>query len=197
MRLTVIDTDGLSWYQDAHRVGGGNYVYGIDTTGERDVELVVTVRAGDPYWTATVPKTSQVIQQSETVGLLSAKPLTNLRLAASRAIGSIRIDNSGGDADAYPIWYVDGPGNNFRAVSPSDEVFQWNGTLVTGQTLKVDSRTGDVRDGSGANRYADMAPAPRFWAVPPGAIDVVASIEAPGPTTRITAQWRPRKWAVL
>lgn len=197
MKLTAIDTDGVSWYILAHRVGGGNYVYGHDTTGENSLEMVVTVRAGDPFWTAVVPKVSEVIQQSSASGLLTAKPITNLRLAASQAIGEIRLDNSDGDADAFPIWHVTGPGNTFRAVSPTGENFQWNGTLTAGQTLTVDCRTGEVRDGTGANRYSDMAPAPRFWAITPGTATVTASIVAPGPTTRIAAQWRPRKWAVL
>lgn len=197
MRLTAIDTEGVSWYLIVHRVGGGNYVYGHDTTGENSMEMVVTVRAGDPYWTAVVPKVSEVIQQSSPSGLLASRPVTNLRLAASRAIGEIRIDNSSGDADAYPVWTVIGPGNTFRAVSPTGENFQWNGTLAIGERLTVDCRTGTVKDGTGANRYSDMAPAPRFWAVPPGTTNVTASIQAPGATTRIAAQWRPRKWAVL
>lgn len=197
MKLTAVDDRGVSWYLIVHRVGGGNYVYGHDTTGEGELEMVVTFRAGDPYWTAVVPKVSEVIQQQAARGLLSAKPITNLRLASSRAIGEIRIDNSAGDADAFPVWYVNGPGNTFRAVSPSGEVFQWNGTLAANGTLTIDSRTGEVKDGAGVNRYSEMAPAPRFWAVPPGTVNVTASIEAPGPTTRIACHWRPRKWAVL
>lgn len=197
MKLTAVDTKGVSWYLMVHRVGGGNYVMGHDTTGEGDLDMVVTVRAADPYWTAVVPKVSEVIQQTEARGLISAKPLTNLRLAASRAIGSIRIDNSSGSADAFPVWSIHGPGHTFRAVSPKGEVFQWNGTLPVNGTLTIDTRTGEVKDGAGVNRYSDMAPAPRFWAVPPGTTTVTASIEAPGTNTRIACHWRPRKWAVV
>jgi hypothetical protein len=48
--LNFYDEEGTKWSCPVEHVGGGDYTYGTDTIGETDVELVVTLRAGDPYW---------------------------------------------------------------------------------------------------------------------------------------------------
>lgn len=52
MRLRMVEDDGSSWWAEVHWVGGGQYTYGVDTFGDNEVDVVVTVRAGDPYWTS-------------------------------------------------------------------------------------------------------------------------------------------------
>lgn len=60
-RLRTIEDDGSSWWTTVHWVGGGQYAHGVDTHGpdENEVDIVITVRAPDPYWTAE--KASQKI----------------------------------------------------------------------------------------------------------------------------------------
>jgi hypothetical protein len=48
--LNFYDEEGEKWSCPVEHVGGGDYTYGQDTIGETDIELVVTLRAGDPYW---------------------------------------------------------------------------------------------------------------------------------------------------
>lgn len=196
-KLTIVDTEGEDWYLMVRRVGGGNWVMGHDTDGERDLETVVTVRAGDPYWTSTTPRQAEVKADSSPKGLLTGS-LATFQLAPSQAIGRIFLDNSMGDAPAYPSWVVEGPGDTFRAESPTGEVIQWNGTLLAGETLVVDARFNRVyNNATRENLYRQLAPAPRFWAIPPGIQRVTASINTPGPSTVIRCTWRPRKWAVV
>lgn len=197
-RLVLHDTydNGEDWYLMVRRVGGGNFVAGHDTTSETELETVITVRAGDPYWTALRAKQAEVVS-SPPRGVLTSS-LATMRLAASQALGEITIDNSQGTAPAFPMWVVTGPGTNFRAVSPTGEVLAWNGTLAAGQRLSLDARFGRVYDiDTRENLYKFLAPAPKFWAVPPGTQKVVASIGSPGVGTKITCTWRPRKWAVI
>lgn len=172
--LRLVEDDGTSWYTEVRRVGGGGYVYGEDTTGERDLMLVITLRAGDPFWTYSQP-TRKVIENSGAGrGLLNG--LTKLQLASSQAIGSITLENTG-DAPAFPVWEVTGPGSNFRAISADGQEFWWTGTLAAGEKLIIDTRAGTVKDGTGANRYAEMAPAPKLWSIPPGTTTATVTLE--------------------
>lgn len=196
-KLTLVDTDSDDWYLMVRRVGGGNWVYGHDTNGEAEVHTVVTVRAGDPYWTSSLPKQAVVTASTVTEGMLLSS-LATFKLAPSQAIGTILLDNSLGDAPAYPSWVIEGPGNTFRAESPTGEVLQWNGVINAGQKIVIDSRFGRVYDfDTRQNLYNLLAPAPRFWAIPPGTSRTTASLNDPGVGTKITCTWRPRKWAVV
>jgi len=57
-KLRMIEDDGTSYWCNVHRVGGGDYALGVDTTGDREVQIVVTLRAPSPYWTAEKPLTT-------------------------------------------------------------------------------------------------------------------------------------------
>lgn len=191
--LTLLDDDGTRWITDVHRVGGGEYAYGANTIGEREFETVITFRAGDPYWTSSAA-------QTRSVGGVTAAPflssMASVPVSASQAIGEIQLDNSG-DAEAYPIWEVIGPGKNFEAVSPAGERLAWTGVLGVDDRLIIDTRKGTVVDQSGANRYAELEEAPRFWTVKPGVSTATAQLLETNPSSKITCSWRPRKWMVV
>jgi hypothetical protein len=172
--LRWIEDDGTSWTTQVHRTGGGDYVYGDDTTGERDLFTVVSLTAGDPFWTSSEAQDKVVSNAGIGNGLLPN--LVQMKLAASQAIGEVELENPG-NVPAYPVWEITGPGENFLAIAPTGETFAWNGTLLAGEKLFVDTRTGRVYDDTGANRYAEVGPAPRFWTIPPGRSTAVASLE--------------------
>lgn len=193
MTLSLTDDDGSTWAATVHRVGGGDYTYGTDTVGERTFRTVVTLRAGDPYWVSTKP-IKQVVKTVEGVGLLPE--LTKLQLSSGQTFGTILLDNPG-DAPAYPIWTITGPGTNFKAVSPSGEVFEWVGSLNAGESLTIDAARGTVVDEAGVSRYADFAAAPRLWRIPPGTNEATVSIDSSVAGTEIECLWYPRKWLVI
>lgn len=192
-RLVVVEADGLEWSTNVVRSGGGGFQYGIDTTGERDLQLVITLTAGDPYFT------SSLISQKVVAATGGSAFLTNMvqvSLINGQVIGTIDIENPG-DATAYPVWTVHGPGANFQAVSPKGEVLNWTGTLSAGQTLTLDTRNGTVRDGTGVNRYAELAAAPRFWSVPPGLTSSAVSLTGTDANSKVVCHWQARKWMVV
>ncbi|MFF8845496.1 phage distal tail protein [Streptomyces sp. NPDC015127] len=191
--LTLLDDNGTRWTTDVHRVGGGEYAYGENTIGEREFETVITFRAGDPYWTSSEAEIRYI--GGSTAGAFLSSMVT-MQISASQAIGEIQLNNSG-DAEAYPIWEITGPGTNFEAVSPDGERLAWNGTLLANQRLIVDTRKGTVVDQSGANRYAELDTAPRFWTVKPGLSTATAQLEGIDTASKITCTWRPRKWMVI
>ncbi|QFP95186.1 minor tail protein [Streptomyces phage Werner] len=192
--LRMIEDDGTNWSTKVVRVGGGEYTYGVDSIGSTDLQTVITFRAGDPYWTSSQITSKQVGGDLTAAAFVSA--FGSMPVAASQAIGSILLENTG-DAVAYPVWEIFGPGNNFKAVSPSGEVLHWKGSLAAGQRLIVDTRQGTVVDSTGANRYAELAAAPRFWAIDPGISTAEASLLDVTNASKIVCSWRPRKWMVI
>lgn len=191
--LVIEEPDGTEWYAKVARTGGGGIVYGEDTTGQSDLQMVLTLRAGDPYFTSV--EVNSVGVQSTTSGPFLTN-MVELTVSPSQAAGQVVVENTG-DAEAYPIWTVTGPGNTFKAISPTGETLRWNGTLLAGETLTLDTRTGTVIDGTSANRYADLASAPRFWTLPPGVTYSEASLLGTTSASKITCAWRTRKWSVI
>ncbi len=150
IRLSFWNEHGAEWFLDVEHVGGGDWMYGVDTKGGLDLDTVITLRAGEPMWNGGVPQTYQLIS------------------------AVMHVDNSG-DAKAYPIWTVSGA-TYFSVTSAIGERFQWQGDGVG--TVVFDSRNGLVRDTAGNNRYAGMSPAPTFFTIPPGRSRITVNTNA-------------------
>lgn len=203
MKLWFVEDDGERWGLTCYRVGGGSYVYGSDTVGENELRTVITLRAGDPFFEREAPNVRKMSRATTGRGLIkntdAAYPGTGLdslikmRLSSAQVAGQLVLENTG-DAVAYPVWLIEGPASNIIATGPNGDIWQWNGSLLVGETLTIDSRTARAIDGTGTNRYSDFAPAPHFWTVPPGRSS--ANVVMSGSGT-ITVSWRPRKWAVI
>ncbi|WP_018536381.1 phage tail domain-containing protein [Streptomyces sp. MspMP-M5] len=188
--LVLLDDEGVRWSTSVYRTGGGD----IELSSGNDLQTVLSFRAPDPYFTASTVATQVVGGDAEANPFLSS--LTALPLAASQAIGEIQLDNVG-DADAYPVWEVYGPGHDLTVKSPTGESLRWTGTLGATEKLVLDTRTGTVKDGTGANRYSLLAPAPRFWTVPPGISTAYVSLLDTTAASKIVCRWRPRRWMVI
>jgi hypothetical protein len=192
--LVLDNGNGVQWSTEVHRVGGGEYTYGEDTIGTNEFQTVLTLRAGDPYFTSSQQQVRTI--SGAVAGTAFLSNLVTMQVAPSQAIGSIDLSNSG-DVAAYPVWEVRGPGDHFVATSPSGETLKWNGTLTAEQKLIVDTRKGTVKDGTGANRYDLLDTAPRFWTVQPGESTATASLLNTTSVSQITCSWYPRKWMVI
>ncbi|MFF3006358.1 phage tail family protein [Kitasatospora sp. NPDC057940] len=188
--LALIEDDGSRWTTKVHRVGGGEYTL----SGALDVQTTITLRAGDPYFTASAVTTQTVKGDAGTRSFLS--DLVALPVAASQAIGTILLPNDG-DVPAYPVWEVTGPGRDLHVVSANGEALRWNGTLAADEKLIIDCREATVVDGKGVNRYANLAPAPRFWVVPPGTSTARAELLDTTAASQISCSWRARRWMVI
>jgi hypothetical protein len=191
--LRLVEDDGTDWSTQVVRVGGGEYSYGNDTTGTKDVQTVITLRAGDPYWTSSEATTQQI---GATAAGAFVSGFMSMPVASSQAMGSITLENTG-DVSAYPVWTIFGPGDNFKAISPKGETLWWKGSLTASQSLIVDTQRGTVVREDGSNQYALLAAAPRFWAIDPGTATCTASLLNTTSASKITVQWKPRKWMVI
>ena len=198
-RLRFVEDDSTSWYTDVHLVGGGGFVYGKDTIGARELNTVITFRAGDPFWTSSE---AQQVVIAQSVGAVN--PLTthwvNLPLASSQTLGDVTMVNDG-DAPSYPYWVVRGPGD-FTATSPTGQVFKYATVLGATHTLHVDTKNASVlvyTDGNPtpAEGYGNLDPAPKFWTIPPGTIIANVAMASSTSASTITVSWSPRKWVVI
>ncbi|MGW3323878.1 phage tail family protein [Streptomyces virginiae] len=192
--LRMLEDDDTDWHTEVVRTGGGDYLYGVDTTGNKDLQTVITFRAGDPYWTSS--RASQATVGAVIGGSSFVSSFLSMPVASSQAIGSMTLENTG-DALAYPVWTIVGPGDHFLAVSPTGERLKWDGELLAGQQLTIDTRNGTVLDQSGANRYSELDTAPRFWSIEPGVSTAEASLLNVTAASKIVCTWRPRKWLVV
>jgi len=192
--LYFVEDNGTEWYCDVVFTGGFNPVYGTDTIGNVDLTTVITVQAGDPYWTSAV-RASKSIKITAGAGNLLSN-LVALPVSSGSVIGSITLENTG-TAPAYPTWEVYGPGDTFTAISPKGETLKWNGSLADGEILTLDAIKGTVTDQDGVNRYAELDTAPRFWSVTPGVKTVTASLSDATTASKIVCSWRTRKWLVI
>ncbi|WP_309228953.1 phage distal tail protein [Streptomyces lunaelactis] len=190
LTLTYIDSEGVRWSTAVAWIGGGEMDAGA---GSRDVQTVITLRAPSPYFLSESPQTVTI--GGATAGAFLSS-MSSMPLASSQAIGSVQLANEG-DVPAYPVWEVTGPGDNFKAISPTGKTLHWTGTLTTGQKLIVDMGAGTVKDETGANQYASLATAPQFWSVAPGTSTATASLLNTTSASKVVCSWRPRKWVVI
>jgi phage-related protein len=205
MTFRFIDHDDTSWTLDVRRAGGGQMVLGSDT--DRDLRLastVVTLRAGDPFWTSGTAQRATVagirgrglIKDPDGTGSAKAT-LSALRVSSSQTLGEFTMRNEG-DAEARPVWTVNGPGEGLVVTSSTGESFAWNGTLSASDTLVIDTARATVILNGTTSVYRQLGPAPRLWKVPPGTTTArVEFTNTDSATSRIVAEWRPRRWTVI
>lgn len=196
LRLSLVEEDGTTWHSMCYRTGGGDYAYGKDTNGEDFLLLGITVRSGDPYWNRDVPTVVTIGSDAGGTASPFLAEMVKLNLAPSDVIGTLTIDNVG-DVPSYPVWKVTGPGTNLTLISPTGETLLWEGTLMAGETLTIDSKSALVVDGTGANRYGELAPNPKFWAIPEGESTLTAAMGGTTSASRITCELTPRLWMAV
>lgn len=191
---------GDKWWSDMVRVGGGDWDWATDTDGRSFLHQTYTLEAGDPYWTS-LAQDSKVIEPSG-VGLSLLGPgvsLAQLRVASTSGLGEVEIHNSG-EVQAYPVWTLGAPFNEFSLTSQYGEVLEWSatrqglpgGTKSTG-SITVNTQTGEVTDETGANMYKGLEPAPQFWSVRPGTTTAEVLMTAATGASRITVVWNVRR----
>lgn len=194
-RLTLDLNAGGSpdrWWADMVKVGGGDWSWETDTDGSTFVHTVVSLEAGDPYWTSVNQQSRVISPAGVGLGLLGPnQSLSELILATSFGTGATEITNDG-DVRAYPIWRINAPFTEFTLVSQWGETLKWVGNKTSGY-IEVNTKLGTVEDETGANMYANLDPAPRFWSVRPGSTTANIQVTNPTSDTIITATWNVRR----
>lgn len=163
--LVVALDDGGKYRLPFEWVGGGND--SLPFEGATELELSITIRCPDPYWVSDDPvQIGPIGLTGEPVGLLP--DLAELQVMGSSAFGDVQVENPG-DAEAPVTWMITGPGGP-ATVELGGRGFVLDTVLEAGESVTV--RKGDlgwtVTDQTGASRYADLGPAPKFPSIPVG-----------------------------
>lgn len=199
-RLRASEPGGAVWETHVVRTAGGDYTWGTGTNGRTAIITEVTLRAGDPYWTATTAQQRTLAAGDSGRGLIPG--LAELKLTATQAVGVAGIENTG-SAEGRPVWTIEGPTSKFTATSPSGDVLEWDGArdpegnLAEGDTLTLDTRTGAVTDQNGLNRFGGMSTAPKFWKIPPGESTITVELTGATAASLVRVAWFPRSWVVF
>jgi hypothetical protein len=192
------EVDGIEWYLLARRSGGGDFTWGEDTDGKTTLLTSLTFEAGNPYFMRVDQDAKLILPGGLGKGLLrGVGTFSGLEVSTTTGLGSVEFSNTG-DVPAFPLWKVWGPFTNFTLTSPDGKVLNYTAAKTNTHYVLVDTEFGTVVDDTGANMYANLAAAPRFWTIAPGAS--VATVAMGSPTagqSKIEVSWRPRKWVLF
>ncbi len=198
MDLNTTPGQSDEWWLDVVRTGGGDWDWGSDTDGKSFIHSVFTFEAGDPYWTSIDQESKVISPEGVGIGLLGpGVSLAQLRVGSADGFGQTTIYNTG-EVEAYPVWTIEAPFSSFTLTSQDGRVLKWVGaaTKSTGW-IRVNTQDGTVVDETGANRYAELDPAPQFWTVPPGTTTASVVMTAAGASTRATVVWNVRREVIF
>lgn len=196
-----VDLGGEGWQTRVRRTGGGDWTWGVDTDGKTFIKTIITIQAGDPYWVRTAAESRTITPGGLGRGLIRTPSprLHALRVSTNNALGQVEFENPG-DVPTDARWIVSGPFVGFTLTSPSGEVLSWNGTMLAGQSIIIDTETGIIVDQTGANRYGGLGPVPKFWQIPAGistaGIELIDAVSGDGQSD-VRVSWNPRKWVLF
>ena len=192
--LYIEEPSGALWYTEVIRSGGGGFVYGTDTIGQRDMQVVITLTAGDPFFTSAELETLSHPAGFRATPFLD--DLSTLPLSPDQAIGTITVENTG-DAPAWPTWTVIGPGTTPDRLAHGRAPSAGRGSLAVGETLTVDTKAGTVTDGLATTATQTWPPA--LVSGPSLLARTRSRLLLSGTTTasRIVCSWQARKWMVV
>lgn len=154
---------GESLSLEAHYVGGAESQWGSNA-GQVWNRWLLSFQCPTPYWESGTTEEFTVTTGNTGRGLLPQ--LTKLKLTSSQVFGVITVDNDG-DVPAYPIWYLRGPLSDIT-ITNGTQSFSFAESIASGETITINTETGEVTDDGGVNRYSMLSPAPKFFRIPPG-----------------------------
>jgi len=153
----------------------------------------LTFQAPDPLFADAEPVTIEFVATPVGAGV---PPMPPVDLAPGSVLGLTTVTNSG-DADAYAVWTIFGPGTPVLSNLTTGLAFGLNAPLGPTEVVTVDTRPGmqSAIDGTGANRWANLVQAdPRdLWPLLPGDNDLDLTLGGSGPTSAIVMSYT-RRW---
>lgn len=186
--------DGNEWWIDVVRKGKFDWARKVDSDDRTYFNATITLEAGDPFWTRSVPSSFEVRQV--VVGQTLLPKFAELRVTSGAAFGVKQVENAG-NTISWPTVQVNGPVTHVQLLGANGESLVWDGTLAYGETLYIDMRNSTVIDNYGANRYDGLATAPRFWSIAPGVSNVTVYSTGVNENSFVYMQWFPRRQAVI
>lgn len=154
----------------------------------------LTFQPLSPFFEDT-EQTVQVIEGAPSGG--GVPPMPPVLLTPSTVIGVTTVNNTG-DADAWPVWTITGPGTPTIANTTTGRSWSFTTALSSGEQRIVDTRPGMVSavDGVGADWWGDLVKgSPRdLWQLVPGVnalnLELTGSTVASSIQLAYSRRWR-------
>lgn len=188
--LTVRQPDGGGRSIDCYYATGMELETGGSAGSPLWQEVPLTLVAPDPFFYGTDPVTI-VWALATGKALLGSGNFFPVQLAANGVLGSVVVTNVG-DVPANATWTIAGPGGPVTIEPAAGAGFTIPTPLEFGDTIVVDTTAPTVVDGTGANVYDRLGPAPKLWTIPPGATTANVSVTDATDDTSVTLTYRPR-----
>lgn len=185
-RIVANYSDNTSVFLEGYYVGGAESQWGTDA-GLIWNRWALSFQCPFPYWESGTTEEFTVTTGNTGRGLLPQ--LTKLKVTSSQVFGVITVDNAG-DVPAYPTWYLRGPLTDV-VVTNGIQSFALTVPILEGETITINTETGTVVDDSGVNRYADLAPAPKLFRIPPGVSSVSINALAGSTSAEARLEYSP------
>lgn len=153
-------------------------------------------------WYAPVPTfEGEVISKTwQLGGNAGVPPMPPVLIGSGTVIGAGTITNPG-DADAYPVWVISGPGTPVITNSDTGQSYAFTQAVPAGTTVTVDCRPVELApstgltaiDDSGTDWWPYLEDWPDFWTLPPGVtnlnIQMQGSTAASSVTLSAVSRW--------
>lgn len=157
---------------------------------ESNAELQLAFTANDPYWYAG---TAEVVTFSRGGTVITFFPFFPLRITNSTVYSSQTISNAG-VAITYPIWTIQGPGENIALRNlTTGKVLALNLSLVLGDTLVIDTRIGKKTIlKNNINVFDKLIAGSSLWSLAAGDNEVKVEISLSTGSTAAQIEYTPR-----
>lgn len=179
--------DNQTLTMSVHYTGGAEGNWGSNE-GMTWATWVFSFQAPNPFWQTA--ETQEFTIGSGITGRGLLPQLTKLKVSSSQTLGVITVTNSG-DVPAFPIWRIRGPIEDFVA-SDGVNSFGFISEIFTGETITVDTGTGEVTDDLGQNRYNLLSPAPKLFHIQPGVSNLTVNGIANSLDAQVVISYSPR-----
>lgn len=116
------------------------------------------------------------------------------------SLGGSAIISSPGDADAYPVWELVGPGTPVLTRTDTGQSWGFGVEIPAGVTVTVDCRPTDIApdtgltavDDQGVDWWPNFAGWPELWLIPPGDTQFEVAMVGATAESRIRLAFQPR-----
>lgn len=126
-------------------------------------------------------------------------PIYPIRVAPSQLGGNATFTNQG-DADAYPVWEVTGPGTPVVTNVDTGETWGFGTALTEGESVTVDCRPPDIAPDTGLTAYdntdvdwwPEFSGFPELFTLPPGETSLSISMTGATEDSKVRLTFAPR-----
>lgn len=173
---------------------GFEHSWDVATSSSDHIACVLVFRAHDPYLYDT---TATQIGPFFASAAPTFFPIMPIRLGSSSVLTGFSIDNDG-DADAYPVWTIHGPGSAITLTNNTTGktlALTGNGGLTLGSsdTLTIDTQARTVLLNGVTSEYSRLSFASSLWAFAQGFNSVSVSITGTGAASSVAGSYK-RRW---